>query len=365
MLSTRYHCIAVRSATEQYDIHLGPGVLHQVGEKIQALTAGRKAFLLSHPSLYKLYGAPVEASLRAAGFAVEACLVPEGERSKTLLSASRLFTRLARGGADRHSVMCALGGGVIGDLAGFVAATYMRGMPLVQMPTSLLAMVDSSVGGKTAVDHKLGKNLIGAFYPPRAVFTDTALLQSLPEREYLCGLSEIVKAGAIGDVELFQFIEQHIEAIRQREDAVLTTLIERAIAVKVRVVQEDPYEKGVRAILNFGHTLGHALEAATIYSAYSHGEAVAVGMALVSILSERLGYCTPATRSRLCALIEALGLPTTYTGVPPQRLLEIMTHDKKSLNGVVRFVLLKDIGDVAFHQQVPVEVLQPLLAEYA
>ena len=365
MPSTPYHCIAVRSATEQYDIHIGPGVLTHVGEQVQVLTPGRKAFVFSHPHLYKLYGVTLADSLRAMGFGVEACLMPEGERSKTLLSASRLFTRLARGGADRHSVVCALGGGVVGDVAGFVAATYMRGLPLVQIPTSLLAMVDSSVGGKTAVNHKLGKNLIGAFYPPRAVFTDTTLLQSLPEREYLCGLSEIVKAGVIGDTELFQFIEEHIEAIRQREEEVLTTLIERSIAVKVRVVQEDPTERGVRAILNFGHTLGHALEAATMYTQYSHGEAVAVGMALVAILSERLGFCSTAVRSRLCALIEALGLPTTYTGLPPQRLLEVMTHDKKSLNGVVRFVLLKDIGEVAYHQQVPLEALQTLLAEYA
>jgi len=169
----------------------------------------------------------------------------------------------------------------------------------------------------------------------------------------------------IGDPALFQFIEEHIEAICQREETVLTTLIERAIAVKVRVVQEDPTERGVRAILNFGHTLGHALEAATLYTQYSHGEAVAVGMALVAILSERLGFCSAAVRARLCALIETLGLPTTYTSLPPQRLLEAMTHDKKSLNGVVRFILLKDIGEVAYHQQVPLEALQTLLAAYA
>jgi 3-dehydroquinate synthase len=364
MPSISHRCIAVRSATEQYDIHIGPGVLANVAEHLASLTAGRKAFLVSHPSLYKLYGATLVDPLREAGFGVEVCLVPEGERSKSLLAASRLFTQLTRGSADRHSVVCALGGGVVGDLAGFVAATYMRGIPLVQLPTSLLAMVDSSIGGKTAVNHKLGKNLIGAFYPPLAVFTDTTLLQSLPEREYLCGLSEIVKAGAIGDVELFRFIESHVEAIRQRQEAALTTLLERAIAVKVRVVQEDPTERGVRAILNFGHTLGHALEAATLYAQYTHGEAVAIGMALVAILSERLGYCTAAVRSRLCALIEALGLPTIYTGLTPQHLLEVMTHDKKSLNGVVRFVLLKDIGEVAFHQQVPLEALQTLLAEY-
>lgn len=365
MPSETHRCIAVRSATEQYDIHIGPGVLAHVGAQVVSLTPGRKAFVFSHPHLDKLYGATLTDSLRTAGFGVEVCLVPEGERSKTLLAASRLFTRLARGGADRQSVVCVLGGGVLGDLAGFVAATYMRGLPLVQIPTSLLAMVDSSIGGKTAVNHKLGKNLIGAFYPPRAVFTDITLLQTLPEREYLCGLSEIVKAGAIGDVALFQFIEAHVEAIRQRDEAVLTTLIERAIAVKVRVVQEDPTERGVRAILNFGHTLGHALEAATMYTQYSHGEAVAVGMALVATLSERLGTCSAAARSRLCALIEGLGLPTTYTALPAQRLLEVMSHDKKSLNGVVRFVLLKDIGDVTYHQQVPLDMVRTLLEEYA
>src|SRR5499426_3508556 len=176
MPSTPHHCIAVRSATEQYDIHIGSGVLAHVGEQVVALTPGRKAFVLSHSQLYKLYGATLVDSLRAAGFGVETCLVPEGERSKSLLAASRLYTQLARGGADRHSVVCALGGGVLGDLAGFVAATYMRGIPLVQIPTSLLAMVDSSVGGKTAVNHKLGKYLIVALCPPRAVFTDTTLL---------------------------------------------------------------------------------------------------------------------------------------------------------------------------------------------
>ncbi|MGE3538249.1 MAG: 3-dehydroquinate synthase [Candidatus Tectimicrobiota bacterium] len=365
MSSSLHRCIAVRSATEQYDIHIGPGVMAQVGTHVGALTRGRKAFIVSHPQLYKLYGASLSDTLQEAGFSVETCLVPEGERSKTLLMASRLFTRLARAGADRQSVICAFGGGVIGDLAGFVAATYMRGIPLVQIPSSLLAMVDSSVGGKTAVNHKLGKNLIGAFYPARAVFTDTNLLQSLPEREYLCGLSEIVKAGIIGDIGLFEFIEQHIAAIRRREEAAITTLIERAIAVKVRVVEEDPLEKGVRAILNFGHTLGHALEAVTTYDRYSHGEAVAVGMALVAILSERLGYCSAAARSRVCAAIEALGLPTTYDGIAAERLLEAMTHDKKSLNGVVRFILLKDIGDVAYHQQVPLDTLRPLLEQYA
>jgi 3-dehydroquinate synthase len=289
--------------------------------------------------------------------------VPEGEQSKSLAMASRLFTRLAQRGADRHSLICALGGGVIGDLSGFVAATYMRGIPFVQVPTTLLAMVDSSIGGKTGVNHRLGKNLIGAFYPPRAVFTDTALLRSLPEREYLCGLSEVVKAGVIADAELFAYLEAQVTAVCQRHEPVMTTFIERAIAVKVNVVQQDPTERGLRAILNFGHTIGHALEAVTAYARYSHGEAVAVGMALVADMSERLGYCPAAVRQRLHALLRAVQLPLTYTDVEPQRLLAAMAHDKKALNGVVRFVLLQDIGTVAFHQEVPLEVLQAVLQQ--
>jgi 3-dehydroquinate synthase len=364
-MASTYRCIAVRTAAEHYDIHIGPGVLSAVGTHVAPLTPGRRAFVVSHPTLYHLYGAPLTTSLRQAGFSVKSCLLAEGEGNKTLTTASRLFTRLARHGADRQSLICALGGGVIGDLSGFVAATYMRGIPFVQIPTSLLAMVDSSIGGKTGVNHALGKNLIGAFYPPRAVFTDIALLQSLPEREYLCGLSEIVKAGVIADAELFAFIEAHTQEILQRHTPVLTTLIERAIAVKVDVVQQDPTERGRRAILNFGHTIGHALEAATAYQQYSHGEAVAVGMACVALLSERLGYCQAETRRRVHALLHRLHLPLTYTGVAPEQLLAAMAHDKKALNGVVRFVLLQDIGRVTYNQEVSRAVLEPLLHQPA
>ena len=358
-------CIAVHTAAENYDIHIGAGASAQLGQQARAWNKGRKAFVLTNPGLHELYGERIGDSLRAADYEVETCLVPDGERSKTLRHASRLFTKLARMGADRQSIVFALGGGVIGDLSGFVAASYMRGIPLVHVPTSLLAMVDSSIGGKTGVNHPLGKNLIGAFYPPRMVVTDTSLLASLPEREYLCGLSEIVKAGAIGDPELFAFMEDRVQAIRDRDEGTLTTLIERAIAVKVRVVQEDPTEKGVRAILNFGHTIGHALEAATAYANYTHGEAVAIGMALVARLSEQLDYCTAEVRERLCRLLETLRLPTAYSGIMPERLLDIMAHDKKSVNGVVRFVMLEDIGAVAFQQSVPLDVLQGLLEEYA
>jgi 3-dehydroquinate synthase len=364
-MAPSHRVIELRSDTEQYDIHVGQGVIVPLGTQLADLLPGRNAFLLSHPGLLQLYGDAVTASLQEAGFTVETCSIPEGETTKTLQTAAGLYTRLAQCGADRQSVLCAFGGGVVGDIGGFVAATYMRGIPFVQIPTTLLAMVDSSIGGKTGVNHDLGKNLIGAFYPPRAVCSDITFLRSLPEREYRCGLSEIIKAGVIDDAELFAFIEAHVEAIRQRDEQVLTTLIERAIAVKVRVVQEDPTEQGIRAILNFGHTIGHALEAATAYEQYSHGEAVAIGMALVARLSAALDYCTSAVCDRLYAVLEALELPVTYTDIDSQDLLEVMAHDKKTVNGVMRFILLQDIGSVVYRQEVPLDTLQGLLAQYA
>jgi 3-dehydroquinate synthase len=364
-MDASHRVISVNTVTEQYDIHVGQGVLQHLGTQLTAVSSGRKVFVLSHPGLLELHGATVTQALQEAGFSTYTCAIPDGERSKTLDTASTLFTWLAEAGADRQSMLCAFGGGVVGDIAGFVAATYMRGIPFVQIPTSLLAMVDSSIGGKTGVNHELGKNLIGAFYPPRAVCTDITLLRSLPEREYLCGLSEIVKAGVINDADLFAFIESQVEAIRQRDEEVLTTLIERSIAVKVGVVQEDPTERGVRAILNFGHTIGHALEAVTAYEQYSHGEAVAIGMALVAQLSASLGYCSDEVCGRVYAVLEALGLPVAYTDIDAARLLEAMAHDKKALNGVVHFIMLKDIGEVVYRQEVPLSALQTLLAQYA
>jgi 3-dehydroquinate synthase len=363
MMVAAPHRIPIRTPNEQYDIHIGSGVLAVVGIHSAALTAGRHAFLISHPSISDLYGATVTTALQTSGFKVSTYLVPEGEESKTLTFASQLFTHLVQSGADRQSLICALGGGVVGDLSGFVAATYMRGIPYVQIPTSLLAMVDSSIGGKTAVNHELGKNLIGAFYPPQAVFTDITLLQTLPEREFLCGLSEVVKAGVIADADLFTFIENHVEAVQERQEEALLRLIEGAIAVKVDVVQQDPTERGVRAILNFGHTIGHALEAVTAYTQYSHGEAVAIGMALVALLSERLGYCQTAARQRLIALLSALRLPVTYTGIIAEHLLDAMAHDKKAVQGSARFVLMQDIGSVTYNQQVPFDAVQLLLSE--
>jgi 3-dehydroquinate synthase len=359
------HQIAVRTPSENYDIYVGQEVLQPFAQRLAELLPGRKAFLVSHPTLLDLYGSRVVDALQQAGFTTQTYAIPEGETSKTLDTAAELYTHLATYGADRQSVLCAFGGGVVGDLTGFAAATYMRGIPFVQIPTTLLAMVDSSIGGKTGVNHEFGKNMIGAFYPPRAVCTDISLLRSLPEREYLCGLSEIVKAGVIEDTELFTLMEREVDAIRRRDEAVLTTLIERAIAVKVRIVEEDPTERGVRAILNFGHTIGHALEAVTAYEQYSHGEAVAIGMALVARLSEALGLCQPEARNRLYSVLERLGLPVAYTAIDTQRLIDVMAHDKKAIDGVVQFVLMRDIGTVVYRQQVPTDALESLLVEYA
>ncbi len=361
-MSSPSRTIVVNTPNENYDIHVGQGVLRSFGQHLAQLLPGRKAFLVSQPELLNLHGQAVADALREAGFTTETYVIPDGETSKTLETAAALYTHLAESGADRRSVLCAFGGGVVGDLSGFAAATYMRGIPFVQIPTTLLAMVDSSIGGKTGVNHALGKNLIGSFYPPRAVCTDIHLLSSLPEREYLCGLSEIVKAGAIADTALFTLIETEVEAIRRRDEQVLTEMIERAIAVKVRVVQEDPTERGVRAILNFGHTIGHALETVTDYERYSHGEAVAIGMALVAKLSETLGYCPPEARNRLYSTLEALGLPVTYANIDTQHLIDVMAHDKKAIDGVVKFVLLQDIGSVIHGQEMPTGALQSLLS---
>ncbi len=363
-MSSSSRTIAVNTPNENYDIHVGQDVLTSFAQHLAELLPGRKAFLVSQPDLLRLHGHAVTAALQQAGFTTQTYVIPDGETSKTLETAAALYTHLAESGADRRSVLCAFGGGVVGDLSGFAAATYMRGIPFVQIPTTLLAMVDSSVGGKTGVNHELGKNLIGSFYPPRAVCTDIQLLKSLPEREYLCGLSEIVKAGAIEDTALFALIEAEVEAIRQRDEHVLTEMIERAIAVKVRVVQEDPKEQGVRAILNFGHTIGHALETVTDYERYSHGEAVAIGMALVATLSETLGYCSPHARNRLYSTLEGLGLPVTYANIDAQSLIDVMAHDKKAIDGVVQFVLLKDIGHVVHGQRVLMEALQSLLSAH-
>jgi 3-dehydroquinate synthase len=328
-----------------YDVFVGSDLLRRTGEMIRGLGLGRRLGLVTHAALAETYGyAPlVVASLRAAGHDVSLVTVPPGEESKSLDRAASLCRELVRLGLDRGSALLALGGGVIGDLTGFVAATLFRGIAFLNLPTTLLAQVDSSVGGKTGVNLPEGKNLVGTFYQPRLVVADVLTLQTLPAREFRSGLAEVVKHAMIADAELFRTLEEDAERILARDAAVLQAIIARNCAIKAKVVEADEREAGVRAVLNFGHTVGHAVEAAVGYGRVTHGEAVAYGMLAAARLSVRRGLCPAADAGRLEALLRRFELlPDAH---PEPELLETyIVRDKKARNGVLQFVLTLGIG---------------------
>ena len=336
-----------------YSIHIGPGLLHDAALLAQPIR-GRHVLLLSDDTVAPLYLQGLRDALLAARpeLKVSHHVIPAGEASKTLHHFGGAIDALATLGATRDACVLALGGGVVGDLAGFAAACWMRGVDCVQLPTTLLAMVDSSVGGKTAVDIPQGKNLVGAFHPPRAVFADTAALRTLPPRELRAGLAEVVKYGAIRDPLFFDWLEAERAALLAGDDHALAEAIARSCGHKAAIVERDPLEKGERALLNLGHTFGHAIEAEQGYAggdggtgALNHGEAVAVGMVLAARLSARLGMAPDADTDRLRSLLEAYGLPTTLpAGLAPEALLGRMRLDKKNVSGRLRLVLWRGIG---------------------
>ncbi len=345
--------ITVRTPTGGYEVHLGRGLLARVGELARQRGLRGRAAVVTNPTVGGLYAPVVVESLRKAGFDPLVVEVPDGEAFKTLDTVRSLYDRFVEGGLDRASPVFALGGGVIGDTAGFAAATYMRGVPLVQLPTSLLAMVDASVGGKVAVDHPRGKNLIGAFHQPELVVVDPDVLATLPEDEFRAGLAEVIKAGVIGSPGLFEHLER-------RGAEPLEWVIGEAIRVKAAVVEEDPYERGRRAILNLGHTFGHALEVLSGFS-LRHGEAVAVGMAIAAEVAVRLGLCESSVRERLVALLRKFGLPTACGGYEPEAIWEAMATDKKRRGQRLRFVLPRAIGQVVVADDVPKELVLEVL----
>ncbi|MEH6415691.1 3-dehydroquinate synthase [Pseudomonas sp. CGJS7] len=334
-----------------YSIEIGPGLL-QDGARLGKPLRGRHALIVSDANVAPLYLQQVEAALHEAkpGLTLARFVMPAGEHEKTLARFGQCLDALATLGATRDAAVVALGGGVIGDLAGFAAACWMRGIDCVQLPTTLLAMVDSSVGGKTAVDLPSGKNLVGAFHPPRAVIADTTVLRSLPDRELRAGLAEVVKYGAIFDASFLDWLEAHAEALLAREDDALAEAIARSCAYKAEVVARDPFERGDRAMLNFGHTFGHAIEteqgyAGTTGDGLNHGEAVAVGMVLAARLSAALGRSSAADAERLQRLLQRLGLPTAIpTGLSPDSLLARMRLDKKADAAGLRFILWDKAG---------------------
>lgn len=331
-----------------YTVAIGAGLIAD-GQRLASPLRGRHVLVATDSNVAPLYLDAVERALREVrpGLAIGRFVMPAGEHEKTLARFAECLDALARLGATRDAAVYALGGGVVGDLAGFAAACWMRGIDCVQLPTTLLAMVDSSVGGKTAVDLPAGKNLVGAFHPPRAVIADTRTLSTLPERELLAGLAEVVKYGAVFDLRFFDWLERHVEALLARDDAALAEAIARSCRYKAEVVARDPYERGDRALLNFGHTFGHAIEAEQGYGAgLNHGEAVAVGMVLAARLSARLGRASAGDGERLRALLSRFGLPTAVpAALDPQALLARMRLDKKAAASGLRFVLWEGIGE--------------------
>lgn len=339
---THLRTIHVALGTRSYPVWIGPGLLADHA-RWRATLRGRHALVISNTTVAPLYLDRVAEGLD--GLTWSSFQLDDGEAHKTFANVGRALEALAQLGATRDACVVALGGGVVGDLAGFSAACWMRGIDFIQMPTTLLAMVDSSVGGKTGVNLPAGKNLVGAFHQPRAVVADTSTLTTLPDREYRAGLAEVVKGAAIGDPAFFAWLEQHAAALNAREPAPLIDAIARKVSYKAGVVARDETEQGERALLNLGHTFGHALETAGKYKVLLHGEGVAIGMLLAARLSERLGMGEPADTARLQRLLTSLGLPTAIpAGMDPEQLLALMRLDKKNLAGTLRLILWRGIG---------------------
>ncbi|MBC8138885.1 MAG: 3-dehydroquinate synthase [Fibrella sp.] len=334
-----------------YDIHIGAGLLARVGEIVKGVARSNRVVIVSQPPITKHYRQAVADSLSDAGFDVDAVLFPAGERYKNLRTLESLYGRLynLHPAIDRKTLLVALGGGVVGDVVGFLAATYLRGLDYVQIPTTLLAMVDSSVGGKTGIDYQAGKNLVGAFHQPRAVIADTDALATLPRRHLASGLAEIIKYGVIRDAEVLQKASRGIDFLRRGDQETTAFLVRRSCEIKADVVTKDEYETtGLRAILNFGHTIGHAVESATQYRRYKHGEAIAIGMVSAALIGEKVGATPPGTvlfDIRTACL--TAGLPCDLPGdVSDDDLIALLGRDKKAENGVAKFVLARAIGDV-------------------
>ena len=335
--------LVVALAERSYPIHIGASLLNGIGELLPSMRSGR-AVIVTNPVVAAHHLDPLQKGLERAGMRYDVIVVPDGEAHKDWAALYEIHTRLLELKAERSTMLIALGGGVIGDLAGFAAATYQRGMPLVQIPTTLLAQVDSSVGGKTAVNHPLGKNMIGAFHQPVAVIIDTATLATLPAREYISGLAEVVKYGAIRSAELFAWLERSMEALLARDEDAMAHAVIESCRIKAEIVAVDERETGERALLNFGHTFAHAIEVGTGYGAWLHGEAVAAGMVLAGKLSVRVTGLPAPENLRLRQLLSRFGLPVHPPTLGADRYLELMARDKKVEAGRLRLVLLEALG---------------------
>ncbi|MFH1663063.1 MAG: 3-dehydroquinate synthase [Chloroflexota bacterium] len=353
--------ISVRLGDRSYDILIARGLLGQAGKHLKDYGFNDKLVIITNPVVQKLYGNALREKLSADGFQVDMLTVADGEEQKSLDVAGRLYTELSDCYAERTTPILALGGGVIGDLAGFVAATYMRGLPLVQVSTTLLAQVDSSIGGKVAVNHGKLKNEIGAFYQPRLVIADTATLKTLPAEEFANGMAEVIKSAVIKDSEFFTFIENNLGKIKAFDDAALEEVIFRSASIKANVVTQDELDMGLRNILNFGHTTGHAIETVSDFGV-EHGHAVAIGMMVAAEIAEKLGYFDNSELIRLKALLEGAGLPVKMPKLDTGKIIQAMKHDKKIAGGKIKFVLPKAIGEVFITDEVNPSLIEEVLS---
>ena len=349
-----------------YNIVISPNTLEDVGNHLTSLQLGKKILVISNPEVFNHYGETVINSLNKAGFKVFYHLIPAGETYKTLESISQVYDVALKHRLERSSTLLALGGGVIGDMTGFAAATWLRGINFVQVPTSLLAMVDASIGGKTGVNHPQGKNLIGSFYQPRLVFIDPMVLKTLPIREFRAGMAEVIKYGVIWDQDLFQQLEaeKKLDSLENIDLEVMDKIITKSCQAKVDVVSQDEKEAGIRAILNYGHTIGHALESLTGYSQINHGEAVAIGMAAAGKIAVKLGMWQEGKTERQDDLIKKAALPSTFDNkLKSPEILDSLQLDKKVKAGKVRFILPTDIGQVEIRESISSEVITTVLEE--
>jgi 3-dehydroquinate synthase len=338
--------VPIELGERSYDILIGSGLL-PADVSWAGLPSAASALVVTNTTVGPLYAKALATVLRKAYKAVHVVELPDGEEHKDWQTLNLIFDALLRNGCDRKTVVFALGGGVVGDMAGFAAASYMRGVPFVQVPTTLLAQVDSSVGGKTAINHPLGKNMIGAFYQPQRVVCDLQTLQTLPPRELSAGLAEVIKYGPIADMAFLEWIEANLSALLRRDLAALAHAVRRSCEIKAWVVGQDERESGLRAILNFGHTFGHAIEAGLGYGRWLHGEAVGCGMVMAAHLSERLGLVNRDFVERLTSLLAAAGLPVIGPPLGPDRYLELMRLDKKAESGEIKFVVIETPGHAA------------------
>jgi shikimate kinase/3-dehydroquinate synthase len=354
----------VRTSRESYPVYVGWDILEtQIGARIRSIATGGTAYIISDDVVFPIQGRQVQRSLEAAGVVCHVFVFPAGEQSKTLNTVHKAYNWLSERRAERGHVVVAVGGGVVGDLAGYLAATYLRGMPFVQVPTSLTAMVDASIGGKVGVNLEEGKNLVGAFYQPRLVFADVRALTTMPPRALREGWAEAIKHGLILDRDLFRLFEQRSDDLIALDQELTTEVVKRSIAIKARVVSEDERETmGHRILLNYGHTIGHALEAASGYSCYLHGEAVSIGMAGAAYLGYLLGITPYRVLERQQRVLEAFGLPTTLNPGKMQHVLDSMTRDKKVSRGAVTWVLLKNVGRAVTYSNVPEETVREAFA---